>query len=984
MLMAEDEDTDGVVEAAQALERAEAEAQTAVELAAAQAGGTDIVAREGASPEIVRARMTELRNDAMRKQHAVEVARQRLRDEMEARMHGAREVMRPLEEMIKALNEGLETVSLYLGRGEEISLLRDGESASAQEPITLRQMLLFMDEECAVGAEEGGIKPTDADAFDQWLLSDPAHLDQVLPERKGIVALRPRRRLPEYHSGAEAEAMREANRRTYWLIRNGERVYRTLTDLYVEERILPYSDEFERLFSRRSKGRVVPLRPGSHEWERAQEAAEDTERQYMRVGLILEGLLHRTPIFHPLPSQGVSFLDPASVRDGRVRYITDAEALLTTGKESFEQWRRRLAGELRVGMRVILGPGLAQEAFENRRGNKRLWPPTAGLPEVEGIYPIEERNKGGELVFRYRESEPRWMNDGSWGGGEYRVPKNRVTCRVRERDEFVLPFDLATVEEMEGFLRSRESRHSYVEMWPILKAAIAAKRREAQVEAPFRTMLVGVIAREAQVEVVEAEEAVDDLITWWKTKNKHHRPLLLAAARPEAPDPPEEASSPGGRPLRSESARLEEQERVLAQERAEREAAAEVERGALAVRMIVAEFGRRRAAARRAADPEVVAALKREHPSYLLIARLRNSGYLVLEAAEPTKDVYAHESEYTARGRLRERREWVLPGPVRPKAWIILAEHERWEGWELHADEREHLRGPEAEGFLESMIAAAKADKEALALAWDGERFTLWSQGSPASFDDAHPLTSDVDAPQVVERSRGWRRSARRTPAELRRWGHAHDQALRRGLPWEERQHRSPFDDGDDAGEQPLRHTVVWKDEGRIAALRADHDAYRAASRRQARMHTLVRSLLGAVQDEWLRRAWAQERVRFDEEFGDPELWEAHRQSKERHVTFPLSKEIEGSRWGRPDRLEDALDWLVESGTDPNGWTVEQILTTATERFGEQAGEAAKEGDGDDEDEAGAFAFQAPEEILGYALVVEDEEDDDEEDWDES
>jgi hypothetical protein len=37
-----------------------------------------------------------------------------------------------------------------------------------------------MDEECAVAAEHGGIDARSIEQFDEWLLADPAHLDQVL------------------------------------------------------------------------------------------------------------------------------------------------------------------------------------------------------------------------------------------------------------------------------------------------------------------------------------------------------------------------------------------------------------------------------------------------------------------------------------------------------------------------------------------------------------------------------------------------------------------------------------------------------------------------------------------------------------------------------------------------------------------------------------------------------------------------------------
>ncbi|MCA1571077.1 MAG: hypothetical protein LC798_12290 [Chloroflexi bacterium] len=509
-------------------------AREAHELATGEGGpGTDIVPARSADPMIAKQQMATIRSRAKRQAGLISAKRKELERLLRSEMQRAEAMLGPMQEMVKRLEAGIFTVNLYLGRDEEIMLLRDGESAPADTPITLRQSLLFMDEECAAFAEEGGISPIEIEAFDEWLLEDPRHLDQVLPETKGIVALRPRRELGRYREGHDATELAEANRRTYWLVRNGQRVYRTLTQLEIKtDRVLPYADEFERIFTHRERGgKRVPLKPGSYEWERAQEHAEDREQTFMRVGLILEGLLHRTPIFHPLPDAGVSFLSPLDVREGRVRYITDAEGLLGMGEESFEDWRQRLMGELRVGMRVILGPGL-REANEYDRGHSRLSPRNANLPDDRTLYVIEQAS-GSEFVFRYHEGE-RWVGDGAWGGGELREPKRRASCTIERSDSFVLPFDLADPDDMRRFLLRRGDRHHYASMFPVIKAAIAAKQREAEVEAPFVTMLAGVLARENAVSVAEAQEQIPDLV-WWAAPSarrwpRRRRPAARATA----------------------------------------------------------------------------------------------------------------------------------------------------------------------------------------------------------------------------------------------------------------------------------------------------------------------------------------------------------------------------------------------------------------------------------------------------------------------
>jgi hypothetical protein len=919
--------------------------------------GSDLVPARSDDPVVARKQMAAIRAEARKTALRIQANRKEMERLLSAEMQRAEEALAPMQKLMKHLEDGILTVNLYLGRDEEIVLLRDGESAPASQPITLRQMLLFMDEECAAAAEEGGIAPTDIETFDEWLLEDPAHLDQVLPEHKGIVALRPRR-----HPRPGQARDVAANRQTYWLVRNGERVYRTTTMLKIPgDRVLPYADEFERIFTKKQGRKRVPLRPGSFDWESAQRAAEQTEQTYMRIGLLLEGLLHRTPIFHPLPPQGISFLDPSCVRDGRVRYITDAEALLGTGQESFEQWRDRLAGELRAGMRVVLGPGLHNHNYEGARGNDRIHPSGATLPQTGQIYTIEEK-KGSWLIIRYRrEGETVYS---SWYDRGHE-PKLRASCKLRASDPFVLPYDLADEADLHRFLQSRSDRHRYAEMWPILHAAIAAKHAEAEAEEPFRTMLAGVLARENSVSVEQAQQAIPDLVDWFKLRNRYHRPLIFDDLGDEVDDLTE-----SGQRRRSDAVdpgiRRRQRQRKESHE-------------AKAVRMIVAEHARRMSDQRRGWDPEIVDRLRSEHPQALLIARPRRGGYLVLLAADPTVNVYVHELHYRANGQLRERREWVQPGATRPKQWTVIHASERWREWDLTASEREYLRGPEESALIEQMLSEVKGDKRALALAWADGVFTVWYMGENAGIDEQHPLTADQSAPTVHNRTRTWKRER----AGLQLSGR---ESLRRDstgdslrgdrseakLPWDQLKWRSGLDEDDDEPRQQ-KYNVIWRNDPAILALRAEIRRYRNARQREEQLERTVEALIDSVERQWLDQAWAAERKRFDEDFGDPELWAAHRKSKERDVHFPYDLRRYVGSHDKPTTLWDALSLLVEAGEDPEGMTVEQVLAAATERFGAEHARRSRDSFGRKRDQP--FVYEAPEEIYAYALAVSEDED---------
>lgn len=121
-------------------------------------------------------------------------AAQRASEAMEAAMRReierAEQALAPLQERAALLMDGVEAINLYLGTGEQITLLREGEPAPKDSPVVVYQRVLFMDEEMALAAEVMGLADATIDPgqkgwadFDAWLLADDAHVRQVCPAR---------------------------------------------------------------------------------------------------------------------------------------------------------------------------------------------------------------------------------------------------------------------------------------------------------------------------------------------------------------------------------------------------------------------------------------------------------------------------------------------------------------------------------------------------------------------------------------------------------------------------------------------------------------------------------------------------------------------------------------------------------------------------------------------------------------------------------
>lgn len=124
----------------------------------------------------MKTQMAQHRADLIHAQAEVKTAVEKVRKEVEAQrnamemqMRAAMAELAPIQERVKQMEEGIWTVNLYLGRDEEIFPITDGEPAPADTPITVRQTVLFMDEETTALAEEGGMDFRKMEIFDEWL-----------------------------------------------------------------------------------------------------------------------------------------------------------------------------------------------------------------------------------------------------------------------------------------------------------------------------------------------------------------------------------------------------------------------------------------------------------------------------------------------------------------------------------------------------------------------------------------------------------------------------------------------------------------------------------------------------------------------------------------------------------------------------------------------------------------------------------------------
>lgn len=445
------------------------------------------------------------------------------------------------------INRVITIIKLYLGIEETLIQLKSGDRAHGK--VTFRQSVIFMDEEY-MAWENGGLNWEDIKLFDEWLLKNDNY-KKIIPEDKGMVAMKPRRYDLDYRYYGfhyTDEDKKRDKYMTYFLIRNGENLYRIYTNNLAlpDHKLFPSQSELLELSE---------LEPGEKE-------SDDKMYAFRKQAMFMQGLFDRTEVFNPIGR--VSVTDPDSIQNN-ISYIYDSdENLLSDGSLT---WRKKLSqcSKIKPGDRVIFiglhNSGLRKDNIDRYVGNYSNEWSVPAMPQ-EGLYLVHEYKptfsekmseqryeidyrdrvangtlrvlskkpfrgerfiytfeKAPKLVIKYNPEDTVYGSWGSYDSGHKR--KNNVSFIIEERD-YVYQFDEISAEECYHFLHNRPDRRNYLRMMPVLHQIIKIKKQEEEVELEFAKMIVsscGLEVNEKSIEVVMG------LIQWWKLKNKWKRPL---------------------------------------------------------------------------------------------------------------------------------------------------------------------------------------------------------------------------------------------------------------------------------------------------------------------------------------------------------------------------------------------------------------------------------------------------------------------------
>ena len=464
------------------------------------------------------------RQFAIAQSHAL--ALQRL---IERRLRGLQAVADKMGRRLKYLRRVLNVFEAYLGIYEQTVILQEGEPARQDTPITIRQLVLHMDEEVGdvtiytdrSGMEFVGIDFANVEKFDEWLLLDNNY-ELITPEPKCIVALRPSRQHRHYHSDS-FKSQDERNKILYFLMRNGESLYRICTsEIEVESLLFPPAEEWDAIME------AVDTAEESEDEARMLEAKHEELNWVQRLAFV-QGILERTEVMLPM-THPVNLFDPDTY-GSMVSIVRDGEATLPDGHLPYKEWRRQINAQIQRGSRIYLAPIPLDKDGWRDRFSDNFWRTTPSRPEP-GIYKVEEvQEKQVKLVEGYVDPETGTNlriersyrilyspDDGVWDDWEgFRPRKRRVSFWLKSYDDFFLNYDLASVDDIAFYISCRLERRHFLQMLPVLRRLYEARIQERKDEAHF----VRLVAADLNCD----ESLVWKAVEWWKMKVIWKRPI---------------------------------------------------------------------------------------------------------------------------------------------------------------------------------------------------------------------------------------------------------------------------------------------------------------------------------------------------------------------------------------------------------------------------------------------------------------------------
>lgn len=426
------------------------------------------------------------------------------------------------QKQIQEIMKVIQYIELYYGINEELFQITKGENAPLEEPISVRQMILYMDEEVAISDIYGHVKEgfdfNNVDDFNNWLL-DPENRDRIIPEKRAVVVLKPRRHDKNYRDNFSNATLNPYNKTTYLLIRNGDNLYCINSDnLFIYGQVFPNKSEIEKLMFDLNNSN------SSYDKQNTENKIESLTDRGKTFALIVQGLVDRSDVFKPI-QPGTNIF-----KENVLNFIYDQENIISDGRLSWKEYHKEINSSIKRGSRIALSDSMQTQwdRYDNKRRFIKQYVDYPDMP-TSGIYEVDtfkdEIYRNNEIINRERFIIKYYAGGQYYKFGEGYVDRTtRVSFVVEKDDFFVLNYDMLCVEDIDYYLNSRVNREGYEKMIPLLKMVRNMLPTEMLSEKEFIKMLYSDV-KKMGVNESKINDIIVETISWWKYKNIWKRPI---------------------------------------------------------------------------------------------------------------------------------------------------------------------------------------------------------------------------------------------------------------------------------------------------------------------------------------------------------------------------------------------------------------------------------------------------------------------------
>ncbi len=394
------------------------------------------------------------------------------RTEIEKKMLELEKQKRKLESQIAEMEKWLKgkyrvicAYETYLGTKEEVVELI-GEGKTSNEPIHLYQAVRFMDEEYGIVNLEKITETTyvemedfdyqNIDLFDKWITEN---YKMFIPSERGIVMWRIKRRGKDYGDRWENMVCNGYNANCYFLIRNGERLYRIFSDVASKDDTMFPTEEQS----------IQAGKKWHNDEEFDRETFEENTLPWKYILIAIQGILDRTDILGT-DCQFKTNLICGLFDKEKIVLVRDKERKDLIGDDTMPSWSSYLQenrDKTKIGDRIIITDlrgsknyylGDTNDSdfiYEHHMDWRRRW---VGIPSRSKVYEVKDYDEDWGYKILY--FEERWYDD----------TKKKRTALWLDKTEF-FNISQTTEKDLKYYLNDRREREKYLDMLPKIKLA---------------------------------------------------------------------------------------------------------------------------------------------------------------------------------------------------------------------------------------------------------------------------------------------------------------------------------------------------------------------------------------------------------------------------------------------------------------------------------------------------------------------------------